>query len=67
MVLEFEATPVKPAEDTVIASLFTTSSAPPSPPRQHAKGHWSRESEEARARKKEHTDLKAARRAYLNK
>ena len=64
-VLESEATPAEPAEDTVLAALFTTSTAPLPLPHERAKRHQSRESEEDRDRKKEHTELEATRRAFL--
>ena len=37
MVCESEAPLAEPAEDTVMATLFTTSEIPPPPPREHAK------------------------------
>lgn len=44
---ESEATLAEPTKYTVLAALFTTSTAPLPPPREHAKWHLSRESEEA--------------------
>ena len=64
---ESEAPSVEPAEDTVMAALFATSKIPSPPPRQHAKGHRGQEEDEARARKKEHREMEAARRALLAK
>ena len=51
-VLESEGTPVEPAEDTVLAALFTTSTTPPPSKCEHAKRHLSIKTEEDRARKK---------------
>ena len=62
---EFEAPYAEPAEDTVMAALFATSKIPSPPPRQHAKGHRGQEEDEARARKKEHYEMEAVRRASL--
>ena len=62
---ESEAPSIKPAEDTVMATLFATSEIPPPPPRDHAKRCRGREEDEARARKKERRDMEAARRASL--
>ena len=62
---ESEAPSVEPAEDTVLAALFTTSEIPPPPPRESAKRSRGRAEDEARARKKEHREMKAARRASL--
>ena len=41
-VLESEATPAEPAEDTVLAALFTTSTAPLHLPHERAKRNRSR-------------------------
>ena len=62
---ESEAPSAEPAEDTVMAALFTTSEIPPPPPRDHPKRHRGREEDEARAWKKEHHEMEAARRASL--
>ena len=62
---EFEAPSVEPAEDTVLAALFTTSDIPPPLPRETAKRHRGRAEDEARARKKERREMEAARRASL--
>ena len=62
---ESEAPSVEPAEDTVMASFFSTSKIPPPPPREHAKRRKGREEDEARARKKERHEIEAARRASL--
>ena len=62
---ESEAHSVEPAEDTVLAALFTTSEIPRPPPRDNAKRHRGRAEEEARARKKERREIEAARRASL--
>ena len=60
-----EVPSVEPAEDTVLAALFNTSEIPPPPPRESAKRHRGRVEDEARARKKERREMKAARRASL--
>ena len=60
-----EAPSVEPAEDTVLAALFATSEIPPPPPREHAKRRRGRAEDEARARKKERSEMEAARRASL--
>ena len=62
---ESEAPSVEPTEDTVLAALFATSEIPPPPPREHAKRHRGPAENEARARKKEHREMEAARRASL--
>ena len=62
---EPEAPSVEPAEDTVLAALFATSEIPPPPPREHAKRCRGRAEDEARARKKEHREMEAARRTSL--
>ena len=59
-----EAPSVEPAEDTVLAALFITE-IPPPPPRESAKRRRGRVEDEARARKKEHREMEAARRALL--
>ena len=59
-----EAPSVEPAEDTVLAALFTTE-IPPPPPRESAKKRRGRAEDEARARKKERREMEAARRASL--
>ena len=63
---ESEAPSVEPAEDTVLAGLFTTSEIPPPPPRKSAKRHRGRAEDEARARKKERQEMEDARRASLS-
>ena len=63
---ESEAPSTEPAEDTMMAALFTTSEIPPPLPREHAKRHRGREEDEARARKKERREMEAARRASLS-
>ena len=50
---ESEAPFVEPAEDTVLAALFSTSQIRPPPPRENAKRRRGRSEDEARARKKE--------------
>ncbi|TMW90971.1 hypothetical protein EJD97_014980 [Solanum chilense] len=55
----------EPAEDTVMATLFPTSEIPPPPTRENAKRCRVREEDEYRARKKEHREMEAARRASL--
>ena len=62
---ESEAPSVEPAEDTVLAALFATSEIPPPPPRENDKRRRGRAEDEARARKKEHREMEAARRASL--
>ena len=62
---ESEAPSAEPAEETLMAALFTTSEIPPPPPREHAKRHRGREEDETRARKKELHEIEAARRASL--
>ena len=62
---ESEAPSVEPAEDTVLAALFATSEIPPLPPREHAKMCRGQEEDEARARKMEHREMEAVRRASL--
>ena len=62
---ESEAPSVEPTDDTVLAALFATSEIPPPPPREHAKRRRGRAEDEARARKKEHREMEAARRASL--
>ena len=60
-----EAPSVEPAEDTVLAALFTTSEIPLPSPRESAKRRRGRSEDEARARKKERREMEAARRASL--
>ena len=60
-----ETPSVEPAEDTVLAALFTTSKIQPPPPRESAKRRTGRGEDEARARKKERREMEAARRASL--
>ena len=62
---ESEASSVDPAEDTVMAALFTNSEIPPPPPRENAERRRVREEDKARAQKKEHHEMEAARRASL--
>ena len=62
---ESEAPFVKPAEDTVLATLFATSEIPPPPPRENAKRRRGRAEDEARAQKKERREMEASRRASL--
>ena len=57
---ESEAPSVEPAEDTVLAALFSTSEIPQPPPQDHAKKRRGRAEDEARARKKERRDIEAA-------
>ena len=64
-VTESEAPSAEPGEDTVMATLFATFEIPPPPPREHAKRRRGRKENEARARKKEHCGMEAARRASL--
>ena len=66
MILEAMVTEsVEPAEDTVLAALFATSEIPPPPPRESAKRRRGRGEDEAGARKNEHREMEAARRASL--
>ena len=62
---ESESPSKEPAEDIVMVALFATSEIPPPPPREHAKRRKGREEDEARARKKEHREMEAVRRASL--
>ena len=62
---ESEAPSVEPAEDTVLAALFTTIEILAPPPREHAKRHSDRAEDEAQARKKERREMEAARRALI--
>ena len=63
-VSDSEAPSVEPAEDTVLAALFTTE-IPPPPPRESSKRRRGRAEDEARARKNERREMEAARRASL--
>ena len=56
---------VEPAEDTVLAALFSTSEISPPPPRESAKRRRGRAEDEARSRKKERREMEAARRASV--
>ena len=49
----------------MLAALFATSEIPPPPPREYAKRLRGRAEDEARAQKKEHQEIEAARRASL--
>lgn len=65
---EYETAPVEIEEDTVFVALLTTPTTPlPEPPERAKRHHSSRttEGEDARARKKEQTNLEAARRASV--
>ena len=62
---DFKALSVEPAEDTVLAALFTTSEIPPPSPRESDKRRRGRAEDEARARKNERREMEAARRASL--
>ena len=64
-VTECESPSVEPTEVTVMAALFATSKIPPPPPPEHAKRRKVLEEDEARAQKKEHRDMEAARRSSL--
>ena len=57
---KFEGTSAEPAEDTVMAALFSTTTPSPQP-REHTKRHRSREDDETRSRKRERHELEAAR------
>ena len=60
-----EAPSAEPAEDRVMAALFTTSEIPRPPPREHVKRCKGQEEDESRARKKDLRDMEVARRASL--
>ena len=60
-----EATSVEPVEDTVLAALFTALKIPPPPSREHSQRLRGRAEDEVRARKKEHREMEAARKASL--
>ena len=62
---ESEAPSVERAEDTVLATLFSTSTMPPPAPWENAKRHHAIYEEEPRSWKKELLQLEAARRASL--
>ena len=65
---ELETALVETAEDTVLATLFTTPTSPPPDYCEHAKRHHSShttEGDEARARMKERIDLEVASRPSL--
>ena len=62
---ESEASSADPAEDTMLASLFSTTYVPPPPQQKCAKRHQTRDEDESRALK-EHHELEAARRASLS-
>ena len=62
---ESESPSAEPAEDTVMATLFSTLEIPPHPLREHAKRRRGREEDEAQARKKERCEMEVARRALL--
>ena len=65
---EPESVTFEQAEDTILGALFTAPTEPPPDPCGRSKRHQSRrtsEREDAHARKKEQTDLEAARRASL--
>ena len=49
----------------MLAALFATSDIPPPPPLESAKRRRGRAEDKVRARKKEHRDIEAARRASL--
>ena len=61
---ESEAPSTKPAKDTVLAALFSTSEILSPPPRNHANYHRGREENEATTRKK-CCKMEAARRASI--
>ena len=63
---ESESPSAEPGEQTMLSTLFATSEIPPPPPRQHAKSCRGREEDEARERKKEHREMKVARRASID-
>ena len=63
---ESVAPSAEPAEDTVMATLFSTFEIPPPPPREHDKRHRGGDEDEARTRKKECCEMEASRRASLS-
>ena len=62
---ESEAPSVEPAEDTLLAALFSTSEITPPPPRENEKRRRVLAEVEVSARKKERREMEAARRASL--
>ena len=62
---ESEAPSAKPVEDTVMAALFSTTTAPSPHPYEHTKRHRSRDDDETRAGKRDHLELEAVRTASL--
>ena len=60
-----EAPSADPAEDTVLAALFSTSDIPPPPPHENDKRSRGRDEDKARAWKKERREMEAAMRASL--
>ena len=64
-VLWTESTQVEPTKDTVLAALFKTTIAPPPPPSEQTNRHRSKEGDVSCVRKRERTNLEAARRASL--
>lgn len=62
---EYEASFAKPAEDTMMAALFSTAKAPPPQPHDHSKWHIFREKEDPRTRKMEFQNLEVAKRPSL--
>ena len=62
---ESEAPSAEPAEDIILAALFSTSIVPPPPPRDHSKKRGGRNEDEASAQKREHREFEAARRASI--
>lgn len=60
-----EGAPAQFVEDKVLVALFTTTTALLPPQHERAKMHQSREICDARSRKKERTEMEAAKRASL--
>ena len=64
-VLDSEALFAERAEDTVLVTLFANSEILPPTPRKHEKRRKGRDEDESRARKKEHREMEAVRRASI--
>ena len=63
---KFEAPSVEPSEDTVLATMFSTTAVSPPPPRDLAKRHRVRAWNESRARKKDHNELEGHEEILVN-
>ena len=62
---ESEVPSSKPTDDTVLVALFAIYEIPPPPPQKYAKRRRDREEDEARVRKKESSEIEAAKRASI--